>query len=172
MLQVWNVSKRPHTELLIQATGGLDPRMRAHGNGAESFTADAGGVSPALGCAWERRSLLPRLEERWSASGSAGDTWAEAWYKESQSHGLEGSKGWVPGRLSAPSCLPGFLLHVLMLMRVLRMKVTEPTDNGHYDSFHLSPYETLCSFLCISVNAHSILLGQLLQDGHKVWKHR
>lgn len=52
------------------------------------------------------------------------------------------------------------------------MKVTEPMGNGHYDSFHLSPYEILCSFPYISVNAHSILLGQLLQDGHEVWKHR
>ena len=50
--------------------GEPDPRMRAHGNGAESFTADAGGVSPAPGCAWEQGSLLPRLEERWSARSS------------------------------------------------------------------------------------------------------
>ena len=124
VLQVWNVSKRPHTELLIQATGEPDPRTRTHGSGAESFT-------------WEQGSLLPRLEERWLASGSAGDRCAEASYKESQGHGHEVSKGWVPGRLSAPSCLPGLLLYVLMLMRVTRMKVTERA-NGQWPLRYLS----------------------------------
>lgn len=111
--------------------GELDPRMRAHGYGVESFTVDAGGTSPAPGCALEQGSLPPRLEERWLASGSAGDMWAEASYKESQGHCHAVSKGWVPGRLSAPFCLPGLLLYVLMLMRVMRMKATEPMDNGH-----------------------------------------